>query len=143
MKQTFRMPRRLGAALLLALLLAAFAAADVVEQVDGRRIEGTVAGFDAAGALQMNAGGRSVSIPRDAILSIQFRPSRPASHAGQAVLLLRNGDVIVGSVAGGTTSSLTVQSLPLGAVEIPFDAVRAIEFEQTDGPGAESDMENR
>ena len=118
----------------------AVAFGDTVELMDGKRLEGAVAGIGADAALSITVGNVPQTVRCDEVLSIRFRSVQPSSHIGQALVLLRNGDVVVGTVAEGTKSSVTAQSLSLGKVEIKFDSIQAIEFVQKSGAGAESEM---
>ena len=125
------------------LLLAATgqpAPAGVVELMDGQRMEGGVSVIfaDEEQGLFLRVG--EVEIPCDEVLSIRFRSVQPVGAVGQANVLLSNGDVVAGPVTKGSESSLTVRSSSMGELELQFDQIRAIEFDQITGPGPAGDL---
>jgi len=108
---------------LLIALLASAAFGATALTVDDERIVGELVAVDATPHISLSVDKKTRRLPGADLLSLQLRDDRPAPAAGQAVLVLRNGDQVRGSLSGGTKSTVEITSPAFGVLACPIAAV--------------------
>ena len=124
-------------AFLLTGLLLHSAFADVVVDVEEVAYRGEVRAVDEKANLELKlTDGRSKGLPCDEVLSIEFERESPAQvPKGAAVAAVLDGSRVCGLVAGGSKSTITLDSPSLGEVGLKLESIKWLDFPQESDEG--------
>ena len=103
-------------------LAVAWAQADLIETTDRRAVDGRVAAL-AEDGLHL-AAGATVAWPD--VRRVVF--DRPATHASDARLLLRDGTTVCGAVRRLTRERIVFRAVIAGELDLPLDQVAAVQL---------------
>ena len=110
-------------------LLAGSAAAATVTTVDGKSFDGPISALTQH-EVRVTTPDGGATVPAEDILSIDLRPVQRPAEAHAATL--RSGDVVVGTVAGGSDKAVRIASASLGEIEVPISDVARLQLEPSD-----------
>ena len=99
---------------------AAFGATAVTVEDD--RVVGDLVAVDATPTVTLSVDKEPRRIPCAELLSLELREGPSSPKPGQAVLVLRNGDRLCGTLTGGTPTTVEVRGLAFGVLSCPIAA---------------------
>lgn len=127
-------------ALVIGLALPAGAGFFLLDEVTVRTITeddvpGRVARFSLPGELVLtDADGSNRRIPTAELVLISAVASSPVANHDRTKLELLGGDRLFGRISAGDEDRVRLWSVPFGDIELPLDAIVAIEFPASDSP---------
>ncbi|MBL7223893.1 MAG: NPCBM/NEW2 domain-containing protein [Candidatus Brocadiae bacterium] len=119
---------------LLALVLATVGRAGTLATVvtaEEATIRGELLGLLPTPAVQLSVDGKPRTIPCSDLLELRLRDAEPAVRAAAAMLSLRDGSIVRGTILGGGARAVNVQGAALGTVACPLGAIARIELPGT------------
>lgn len=130
MKSQTPLPAAAAACFLLLVVLpfaASGARAATARTVDDETVVGELVGFDPTPAAVLRTDGRERKIPCSDLVAVDLRPARPPVRRERPAIELRNGDLLVAEVRGGSGAALVAASPLFGQASWPLEAISRIE----------------
>jgi len=108
------------------LVLALLAPGASVRTVDDKVFSGQLVRFDPGPSAVLRSEGRELKLACGDLVAIELRPLARGPRGGMPTIALRNGDVVVARVAGGSGAGLLAASPLFGQARWPLEAIAAI-----------------
>jgi len=96
--------------------------------VDGEAIEGDLVAVAPDGAVQLRVGTATRQVACADLFALELRAGKPAPSRDDTALVLRNGDLLRGTIEGGTGRAVTLRSPILGLADCSLHAIARIEL---------------